>query len=178
VHACLGWIYALCAVPQDFFLGWLILIALAGTIVFHAASIRMYQRPMTMISVHDATNMDLADAEKHGHATPTAEELRMIRESYLSPVFKVSKPALDDLFHEAAVTSGRIDGLSIEDVEQAIEDEAYESADEADDEQVQAALEAQTADVDATASANGASWLSWAKNPMFATSSTKAPKAA
>jgi len=61
---------------------------------------------------------------------------------------------------------------------QAIEDEAYESADEADDEQVQAALEAQTADVDATASANGASWLSWAKNPMFATSSTKAPKAA
>jgi hypothetical protein len=83
------------------------------------------------------------------------EELRSIREMYLAPVFKVQPGDIDDLLHEAAITSGLMDGKSAEDVEQQLEDAGYESAEEADEDVVASALEAK-AEIEAAAAAAAA----------------------
>lgn len=112
------------------------------TFIFHMVVYSNFDRPWTIMSVHDAALLDLKDKRDQGGEGMSEEELRDIREMYLSPVFKVRPGDIDNLLHEAAVTSGLIDGKSVEDVEQQLEDAGYESAEEADDDVVASALEA------------------------------------
>ncbi|KAG1660223.1 hypothetical protein FOA52_005093 [Chlamydomonas sp. UWO 241] len=150
---------------KRFPLGFLLIIQLAITLGYHVSVVKQFSRPLTMLSVHDAAMLDQRDTEEAGVAGVTDKQLQEIKDMYLSPVFKVHPSDLDELFHEAAIMSGRIDGLSVEDIEQAIEEEGFQSADEADEDELAAAIAAQHVEVkDSTGAGQGGGgggWFGW-----------------
>ena len=107
---------------------------------------------------------------ERGSSAMDPKELREIHEMYLSPVFKVGChwtevthshsnegikltpyqcPSLkvrlgdiDELLREAQIAGRRIDGERIEDIERQLEEDGYVSAEEADEDEVVAALSA------------------------------------
>ncbi|GAX72896.1 hypothetical protein CEUSTIGMA_g351.t1 [Chlamydomonas eustigma] len=110
------------------------------TFLFHVSVYLLFNRPWRLLSVHDAAMLDLRDQAERGSVNMKPEELRDIREMYLSPVFKVKAGDIDELLREAAIANRRIDGERIEDIEQQLDDAGYVSAEEADDRDVEAAV--------------------------------------
>lgn len=58
--------------------------------------------------------------EERGSANVSEEELRDIREMYLSPVFKVTQEDIEPLLKEADIISRRINGEKLEDIEKQL----------------------------------------------------------
>ncbi|KAL6755733.1 hypothetical protein V8C86DRAFT_180281 [Haematococcus lacustris] len=104
------------------------------TLAFHVSCLVLFNRPWTVMSAHDAAMLDLKDATDRGDEAMSQAELQEIKQMYQSPVFKVHKADIDDLLREAAITSRRINGESLEDIEAELEADGYQSAEEDADE--------------------------------------------
>ena len=114
--------------------------SIAITLTFHWTVSTLYERPWKVLSIHDAAFLDIRDYEDRGKKDEmTDKELKELKEAYLSPVFKIEPEDLDSLLREAEITSRRLNGERLEDIEEQIEDRNFEDAEEAEDEDIAAA---------------------------------------
>lgn len=100
------------------------------TILFKLASEKSFNRPLAVLSLRGAADLDRSDKMATERCPPSLEEMREADRLYLSPSFKVETSEYEELLAQARTVSAKLKGEDVTLLEIPPNEECYYSAEE------------------------------------------------